>query len=250
MRLLLVADIHSNWAALRSLHESYDAALFLGDLVEYGVEPAPCIEWVRQHCVHAVRGNHDHGAAHGVVASPAHNQGFKYLTRATRPLSRERLTESDRRFLAELPLTTLVGLDDLRIMLVHATPHDPLDEFAPPDPDFWAKRLQGIDVDVVCVGHTHRPYALQVNNTLVVNPGSIGLQRDGDPRASYAVLDGGSVELKRFEYPIGEAVRAVEATTLPNDVKYLLAHVYHHGMLPVPTNGHNQSEVMKSTTLA
>lgn len=248
MRVLLVADIHSNWAALQSLHGSYDVALFLGDLVEYGVEPGPCIDWVRANCRHAVRGNHDHGAAHGVVTSPAQTHGFKYLTGATRPIGRERLSETNRRYLAELPLVQFVTLDGLRMMLVHGTPRDPLDEFAPPDPEFWAKRLQGIDVDVVCVGHTHRPYALQVNGPLVVNPGSIGLQRDGDPRASYAIIDGGKVELKRYDYPIEEAVRAVNDTPLPDDVKQLLTHVYHHGMLPVPTNG--QSEMVATTATA
>lgn len=237
MRLLLVADIHANWPALQAVRESHDVALFLGDLVEYGVEPGPCIEWVRQNCAHAIRGNHDHGAAHGVVASPSNTHGFKYLTGATRPVGRQRLTEADRRFLAELPLTKFVTIDGLRLMLVHGTPRDPLDEFAPPDPDLWARRLHGIDVDMVCVGHTHRPFALNVNGTLVVNPGSVGLQRDGDPRASYAIVEGGTVELKRIDYPIDDAVQAINDAPLADDVKQLLAHVYHHGMLPIPANG-------------
>src|SRR5262245_26400261 len=143
MRILLVADIHSNWPALSAIQEPFDVALFLGDLVEYGVEPTPCIDWVRTHCHYRVRGNHDHGAAQNVVPS-GNGHGFKYLTAATRPIGRERMPENDRRFLAQLPLTRSVSLDGRRFLLVHATPRDPLDEYAPAEVEFWTRRLEGI----------------------------------------------------------------------------------------------------------
>jgi putative phosphoesterase len=231
MRILLVADIHANWPALQAVRESFDVALCLGDIVEYGVEPGPCVEWVRERCLHTVRGNHDHGAAHDVPSVPNGAKGFKYLTAATRPLGRQRLNEAQRRFLARLPLTRFLTLDGIRMMLVHATPRDPLDEFAPGDADKWAKRLEGIDVDVVCVGHTHRQFALAINNTIVINPGSVGLQREGDPRAAYATIDGTKIELRRMEYPIEETIRGVEATPLPDDVKQMLSMVYRDGCL-------------------
>ena len=69
--------------------------------------------------------------------------------------------------------------------------------------------------DVICVGHTHYPYVLEVGDRLVVNPGSIGLPRDGDPRGSYALLEHGAVELKRFEYPVEDTVRSVHESPLP-----------------------------------
>jgi putative phosphoesterase len=231
VRILLVADIHSNRPALEALRERFDIALCLGDIVEYGVEPGPCVEWVRAHCLHSIRGNHDHGAAHDVPSIPNGTKGFKYLTASTRQLGRQRMNEDQRRFLAGLPLTRFITLDGIRMMLVHATPRDPLDEYAPGDAEVWAKRLEGIDVDVVCVGHTHRQFALQINNTTVINAGSVGLQRDGDPRAAYAVIDGTKIELKRFEYPIEETVRGVEGAPLPDDVKQMLTHVYREGCL-------------------
>ncbi|MBX7106258.1 MAG: metallophosphatase family protein [Gemmataceae bacterium] len=232
MRILLVADIHGNRPALEAIREPYDVALFLGDAVEYGVEPAPCIDWVRKRCAYSVRGNHDHGTAHDVPRPPVTQHGFKYLTGPTRALTRERISEADRRTLAGWPLTQFLTLDGVRIMMVHATPRDPLDEYAPPDVNFWARRLEGIDVDVICVGHTHRPYALEVGKTLVINPGSVGLQREGDPRGSYAVLSGRDYELKRFEYPVAEAVAAVEAAPLADEVKHLLTGAYRDGQLP------------------
>ena len=230
MRILLVSDIHSNWPALQAVRESGDICLFLGDLVDYGGEPSPCVEWVKSHATHAIRGNHDHGAAQDVDINGG--IGFKYLSSVTRPLTRARLGEDDLRYLADLPVTQSLVLDGRRFLLVHATPRDPLDEFAPPDAEFWARRLQGVEADVVCVGHTHYQYVLEVNGTLVINPGSVGLQRDGDPRVGYALLEDRKVEFRRVEYPYEDAVQSIEDSPLPDKAKTMLAAVYRTGMLP------------------
>src|SRR3954452_6850536 len=101
MRILVVADIHANWPALQVVAtETFDVCLCLGDLVDYGVEPGPCIAWVKEHARYAVRGNHDHGVAQNVTVQA--RTGFKYLTSVTRPINRERLSEQDLRFLARL----------------------------------------------------------------------------------------------------------------------------------------------------
>src|SRR5262245_57878274 len=171
-RILLLADIHGNWPALQAVQEHFDLCIFLGDLVDYGLEPNPCIEWVRQNAKLTVRGNHDHGAAQNVVVNG--QSGFRYLTGVTRPLTRQMLTEPERRYLMELPVTRYATVDDLCYFLVHATPRDPLDEYAPADPEYWARRLEHIEADIICVGHTHIPFVLEVGNKIVVNPGSIG----------------------------------------------------------------------------
>ena len=120
-------------------------------------------------------------------------------------------------------------LDNTRFLLVHATPRDPLDEYLGGDPEQWARRLEGVDADIVCVGHTHVPFALEINGKQVVNPGSLGLPRDGDPRASYAVIEGRNVTLKRIDYPIEAAVNVIQASSLPEPAKALLAEVYRTG---------------------
>ncbi len=237
MRILLVSDLHANRHALAALRETYDVCLCLGDLVDYGSSPTEAVAWVRDRAAHCVRGNHDHGAAHDVAVIGG--IGFKYLSGVTRPLTRERLAPTDLRYLAELPVTQFLTLDGLRVLMVHATPRDPLDEFAPPDADFWARRLEGVEADVVCVGHTHVQYALEVNGTLVLNPGSVGLPRDGDPRAAFAVLDGRKVQLRRVEYDVEAAVNEVEACPIPDKAKAMLAAVYRTGTLPKNgSNGH------------
>ena len=116
-----------------------------------------------------------------------------------------------------------VTFGDTRYLLVHATPRDPLDEYAYPDPEFWARRLQNVDADVVCVGHTHQPYVLPVGDKLVINPGSLGQPRDGDPRACYAILEDYTVELKRLEYPVEDTVRVIQESRLPAQARETLA---------------------------
>jgi putative phosphoesterase len=238
MRVLLVSDIHSNWPALQAVREPYDVCLFMGDLVDYGLDPSPCIDWVRRNVTHGVRGNHDHGAAQGVAVNGA--AGFRYLTGVTRSITCERLNEADRRLLADLPMSKRLTLNGKRYLLVHATPRDPMDEFGPPDVDFWLRRLDGIDVDFVVCGHTHQPYILQVEKTTVINPGSIGLPRDGDPRAAYAVVTDNVIELRRVEYPVEEMVDSIRAGELADRAKEMLIEVYRTGRLANGKNGNGK----------
>jgi putative phosphoesterase len=247
MRILLLADVHANWPALQAIQEPFDVCLCLGDLVEYGLEPAPCIDWARNHATHSIRGNHDHGVAQNVLLSG--KTGFKYLTAVTRALTRERVSATDLRYLSGLPVSRMLTLEDTRFFLVHATPRDPLDEYGPPDLDFWTRRLENIEADVICVGHTHTPFVLEVGNKLVINPGSVGQPRDGDPRASYAILDDHKVELKRIEYPLDAVLRTVEESPLPDMAKEMLREVYQYGGFRPSMrelfngNGNGQAEV-------
>jgi putative phosphoesterase len=240
MKILLLADVHANWAALQAVTDPHEVCLVLGDLVDYGLEPAPCIDWVRRRAQHATRGNHDHGVAQDVRVSG--RSGFRYLTGVTRALTQERLSAEDRRYLAGLPLTRTVTLNGTRFLLVHATPRDPLDEYALADVDFWGRRLQGVEADVVCVGHTHHPYVLEVGDKLVINPGSVGQPRDGDPRASYAVIEDRRVELKRVAYAVEDTVRTVQESTLPEPAKALLTEVLRTGSMPRPSSSQARAE--------
>lgn len=96
----------------------------------------------------------------------------------------------------------------------------------------WAKRVHNVDADIVCVGHSHMQFNLSVDGTVVLNPGSVGQPRDGDPRAAYAVIEDNKVELKRVEYPIEETISRIEATSLPDRAKQLMSHSLRTGRLP------------------
>lgn len=230
MRILVVSDIHANWAALEAIREPFDVCLCLGDLVDYGPDPSQCVRWAMNHATYAVRGNHDHGAAQGIeVVGEA---GFRYLTRVTRDSVWQSLDAEERRYLLQLPVTQRATIDGVKFLLVHATPRDPLDEYVLKDRITWERRLQNIDADIVCVGHSHMQFHLKANDSIVLNPGSVGLPRDGDPRAAYAVIENRRIELKRAEYPSERTVRRVREQPWPERAKAMLGHVYRAGRLP------------------
>lgn len=230
MRILVVSDIHANWAALEAINQRFDACLCLGDLVDYGPDPAPCVRWAMDHATYAIRGNHDHGVAQGIPVNG--ETGFRYLTATSRPSMWEALGSEERRYLLQLPVTQRCTIDGKRFLLVHATPRDPLDEYLLKDSSTWAKRLQNIEADVVCVGHTHIQFRLEINGTTVLNPGSVGLPRDGDPRAAYAIIEDGRIELRRAAYPVERTVHRVESMPWPRRAKDITIHVLRSGRLP------------------
>lgn len=204
MKILLVADIHANWFALSAIRERFDVCLCLGDIVEYGTDPVPCIDWVRRHAHAAVRGNHDHATAQR-VPTPL-TSGCRRLAAATRAHHARVLQPTHYKFLARLPVTQSLQIDGRTFFLVHATPRDPMDEYLGADPVGWAQRLAGIQADFVCVGHTHLPMELDVDDRKLINPGSVGQPRDGDPRASYVIIEDGVVHFRRIEYDIDAAI--------------------------------------------
>lgn len=227
MKILVVADLHANWAALSAITQTFDACLCLGDLVEYGPAPAPCIEWARTHALASIRGNHDHAVAQRVPGNPT--SGFRALAAATRSLALEQLKPTYIKYLSRLPLTRTLEIDGHRFFLVHATPRDPLDEYLPPDPELWEQRLADVDADFVCVGHTHLPMDLQLERKRVINPGSVGQPRDGDPRASYVVIDRGEVQFHRVTYDIDLTVQQLRDSGLEPNLVEFAEHVLRTG---------------------
>lgn len=218
MKILILADIHSNWEALSafsSVETSWDACLFIGDLVDYGVTPGPCIDWVREHATAWVRGNHDHAVAQRVPARGG--TGYRALAAATRPLHWQCLNDIHMGFLARMPVTRYVTLGEMTFFLVHGTPHDPLDEYLSDNPPLWQKRLENVRADFVCVGHTHLPFHLDLGGTQVLNPGSIGQPRDGEPRGSYAIVEDGQVSFHRFEYDIEAALETMRSAGIEGE---------------------------------
>ena len=216
MRILLIADIHSNWPALQAVIAHcgrFDACICLGDLVEYGTDPLPCIDWVQQHARICIRGNHDHAVAQRVP--PRGGPGLRRLAAATRDLHWRLIDPPRMKFLSRLAISRRFELAGREWYLVHATPRDPLDEYLGDDPAAWKQRLSGIQADLVCVGHSHVPFELDLGDRRVINPGSVGQPRDGDPQASYVVVDEGAVSFHRTPYDIDAVLTQMRTTGVP-----------------------------------
>ena len=136
------------------------------------------------------------------------------------------------RYLLQLPVTQRATLSGKKFLLVHATPRDPLDEYVLKDPVTWERRLQNVDADIVCVGHSHMQFKLEVSGKIVLNPGSVGLPRDGDVRAAYAIIEDDRIDLKRLEYPVERHIARLNETPWPPRAKEMLSEVFREGRLP------------------
>jgi putative phosphoesterase len=228
MKILIISDIHSNYEALLAVAEAekhVDQVWCLGDLVDYGPQPAEVVQWIRHHARLCVRGNHDHALAFGVDCQCG--KKFRELSRASRKMNRALLSSEQIAYLQLLPITEEVVVENCRFRLAHATPSGDLYRYLMPgvtDIELAAE-LEGVIADVVFCGHTHFPMIRKVGSKLFVNPGSVGQPRDGDPRASYAIWDDGVVKLRRAKYDIDATAQKLCTTDLPLPLVWQLENV-------------------------
>lgn len=211
MEVGLISDVHGNKPALTAVLEELDDVELIinaGDVVGYNPWPAACLETVRERARYSVRGNHDRA-----VGSTS---GFRFnsLAQAGVEYAREQLSEPQRDWLATLPETRTVL--DGTIRVAHGHPEDP-DRYTYPE-EFAPEMLDG--ESLLVLGHTHVQHAEQYETGAIVNPGSVGQPRDGDPRAAYAVVDTDTweVTLNRVAYDITAVQDAVSAAGLPREI--------------------------------
>lgn len=213
MRLAVIADIHSNIQAFEAVLQEIKAEKILcaGDLTGYYLHPGEVIGTVKEKGIDSVLGNHDRG----ILDWPP--TGFNPFARRALEFNRERLGEKHIEYLKSLPTRRDFELEGRMFTVVHGSPSDPDKYVYPGDVDqaFVEKNLEQ-DCDILIMGHTHVPFTEKFEDTVIMNPGSVGQPRDGDPRASYAVIDTGEmeVEIERVEYEVDKVVDEVEESSL------------------------------------
>jgi protein phosphatase len=228
MRVVIISDVHANMEALEALPETGDQLWVLGDLVNYGPDPAAVVDWVREHATVVIRGNHDHAAATG--EDPRCSAPFREMSRVMLAYTRTNLSLDQHEYLGELPLTRAVKIDDTAFFLCHAAPSQPLFEYVGVDSPQWERESEATAADVLLTGHTHIPFIRAFGGRIVANPGSIGQPKTGSPLASYAVWDG-RLELHSYRYDWQTTVRKIETMPIPENVKSDLAGVLARGGL-------------------
>ncbi|PCR91982.1 metallophosphoesterase family protein [Natrinema ejinorense] len=219
MKVGLVSDIHSNRVALEAVLEDMppvDGLLCAGDVVGYNPWPADCVDEMRERDVPTVMGNHD--------AAVAGDTPFRFngMAKAGVDHAKTQLSDEELEWLSSLPTERFAC--DGRVKLVHGHPDDPDRYTRYTYPEEFSPRLLG-DEDVLVLGHTHVQGVRRFAEGIVVNPGSVGQPRDGDPRAGYAVvdLDGLTVDTHRVEYDIDAVQEAVDDAGLPTRIGTRLA---------------------------
>ena len=220
MRILVISDLHANLAALEAVtQEPFDRLICLGDLVGYGPAPNEVIRFVKKHALVAIRGNHDNALALDVDCQCAPPN--KALAEATLAYHRTILEGENLDWLRTLPTSAEFKIDGYRFAAIHATPRDQLYgyEITPDLPDDQLRgEIEGVKADFILLGHTHLPMVRGIGSRVVVNPGSVGQPRDGIPEASYAIIEDGTVELKRCTYDLRRTVAALRNLPLNREV--------------------------------
>jgi putative phosphoesterase len=224
MKLLLLSDIHGNWPALEAVLQAetdFDAVAFCGDVVDYGPCPVECLRWLREHADYLVRGNHDNALAFDQDCRCL--GAFREFSLATRAWHRTLVGDADREFLRGMPTLAWFEWGGKHFRMAHATPQGDMFEYLPMDQ--WGERVRGLDADFVLLGHTHVQGMGTFGKTTVVNPGSVGLARDGRGEACYAVFAQGQMELKRLPYDAEHTVALLQKAPLSEQVIAGLAWV-------------------------
>ena len=225
----ILGDIHSNWEALNVvLRDAEDHGVSdyvcVGDIVGYNAEPVPCIDKVREICAVVVQGNHDHYCSNSVRLADFHPLAARVVD-----WTRAQLDEERTHFLKNLGLSARTG----GFTVVHST----LDM-----PEKWGYVFDTLEAEAnftyqatsLCFyGHTHLPIifdkhrmvtrklykkvVLELGRRYLVNVGSVGQPRDGDPRSAYVIYNprNKEIELRRVEYDIKATQSKVRDADLP-----------------------------------
>ena len=189
----VLSDIHGNAVALQAVLEdigSVDTIICAGDIVGYGPSPERCVSVIRDRDIPTVQGNHDRAVMNG----QPYESGGQY---ACQTLSDDAIA-----WLRTLPKSH--RLFDERIKIAHSHPDpDKQGSEVRIRPSDFTPELLGTE-DILVLGHTHIQHAEMYDHGIVVNPGSVGQPRDGNPDAAYAVVNlvDRSVDLRRVSYDI------------------------------------------------
>lgn len=234
MRYAIISDIHSNLAAFQAVLEDInkrggaEEIWCLGDIVGYGPDPGECISLLRQHTHRCIAGNHDLAAIGKIDTSV-----FNPVAAAACHWTAGQLSAEDIEYLSALPPTLNQG----DFTLVHASPREPVWEYVVSTRTARAS-FPHFNTSFCLIGHTHIPGVFDLDRKgiclshqlpaelhlkegerrLIINCGGVGQPRDGDLRASYAILDNiqGILYHYRVEYDIQATQQKMIEAGLPS----------------------------------
>ncbi len=228
MKVAVLADAHANLPALMAVlrdirSQSVQEIWFLGDYVGYGPAPQKVIQVIRKQAQVSIAGNYDLN----VLRFPQKQRKWKNSKTPSKYFSFKwtyrQLSKPARNYLQNLPCSVRCTREGLNILLTHGSPEsmdEPLQDNTP------VKRFEQLaqtsHADLILCGHTHKFFLKKIKNVWFVNPGSVGRPFDGDPRASYVVMDIDgrkiSVSNRRISYPLKSVIRAMTQKKFPKDI--------------------------------
>jgi putative phosphoesterase len=236
MKIAFISDIHSNLEALNATLEdikekNIDKIYCLGDLVGYGPNPNEVIEIIKENKIITVMGNYDDAIGNekescGCAYNPGRetevgDESINWTIRNT--------TKENKEFLKSLPLKKEIEIEGVKILLVHGSPLNYLLEYVKPDikPERLKEIADNVDADIVINGHTHLMMAKHLYGKSVFNPGSVGRTKDGEPVATYLILniENGifNYEFVKVKYDVKTTIEKIIKVGLPVELAVVLA---------------------------
>jgi putative phosphoesterase len=232
-RVAVLSDVHGNVSALEAVRKAIksakpDAVMIAGDHVLNGPEPAAAVDLIREMEAAGaivVQGNTDIA-----VADFDYSAAFPWLTdgvpdafQAAAEWAHDALGDERLDWLRRLPAERRIMLEDTMLLACHASPGSQTAGFDQAlDPSVTTERVARTDARIICCGHTHLPEIRDLGWKIIVNGGSAGYVFDGDPTASWALIeiDGDEVtaEIRRTSFDALEVANAISARGLPGDV--------------------------------
>jgi predicted phosphodiesterase len=225
MKIAIISDIHSNFEALTRAFEVIDASnideiICLGDVVGYGANPNECVDMIKERCSIVLKGNHDEA-----VVKTERGKEFNKLARSAIEWTHNELRNENLDYLSTLPfLSRKNGL-----LFVHSSPMDPESWHYIITVAHAANLFSSFDESICFIGHTHIPgifnpkkkaLSITKDDRYIINVGSVGQPRDGNPMLSFGILDTDVWEFKiiRKAYDIGTASAKIFEKGLPHEL--------------------------------
>lgn len=225
MKVAVISDIHANLPAFEEVlrdikHQKAEQIWHLGDFLGYGPFPEQVVQKFRKEGILSIVGNYDLN----VLKFPNKKDQWKKKKHPLKYFSfdwtHRQISPSTRQFLKRLPRTKTLGIEGIRILMVHGSP-DFIDESLEMDTPHarFTQLARSCDTDVVLCGHSHVFFKIQADGVLFVNPGSVGRPFDEDPRASYALLDirRGNIRVvnRHVAYDVQKTLRKMKKERFP-----------------------------------
>jgi putative phosphoesterase len=233
MKFAVIGDIHSNLYALESVLEDVrkkdvDFILSTGDLVGYSPFPNEVIDLIRKNGILSIQGNYDKAIGNSELVCGCDYKDEKQLELAAMSVmfTNMAVSKKNREYLKELPAEMILKGGKLEILLVHGSPRK-INEYLYEDSNEVMEVTKDLKQDIIICGHTHKPYYKVINGKHVINSGSAGKPKHGNPNAVYAVVNliGEAVQVDIIEVPYDyeKAAKAIEENEmLPNDFANML----------------------------